>query len=151
MKAINTIVVLLVLLLSVHPAFARSITLVTLGDSLTQGDGDEEGGGYPPRLLNKLKTLYPGSTLRNLGQSGWTSDDLINTQLKPAVAALNAAPAASSRVVIVWIGSNDLFGLYNYVCDEEYRNNYAACERDGLRIFSDNIKKILTSLKSLGV
>jgi lysophospholipase L1-like esterase len=150
MKAGKIVLLVLVFLLGAQPAFAKSITVVALGDSLTQGDGDEAGGGYPPRLLKKLRTVCPGSTLKNLGQSGWTSDDLINTQLKPAVAALKAAPAGNSKVAIVWIGSNDLFGLYNYVCDNDFRNNFAACEPEGLRTFSANIKKILASLKSTG-
>lgn len=150
MKTVNIVLFLIIFLLGAQPAFTQSMTLVTLGDSLTQGDGDEAGGGYPPRLLKRLRTVYPGSTLKNLGQSGWTSDDLINTQLKPAVAALKAAPAGNAKVAIVWIGSNDLFGLYNYVCDEEYRNNFAACEPEGLRIFSDNIEKILAALKATG-
>jgi lysophospholipase L1-like esterase len=135
---------------AVPAAAAQPIFLVTLGDSLTQGDGDEAGGGYPTRLLKSLESDFPGSTLKNLGQSGWTSDDLINTQLQPAVSALNAAPADNSKVALVWIGSNDLFGLYNWVCDEDFRNDYAACESDGMRIFSDNIGTILASLKATG-
>jgi len=129
---------------------AEPITLVTLGNSLTQGDGDETGGGYPPKLLQRLKTDHPGSTLTNLGQSGWTSDDLVNTQLGPAVATLRAAPAGSLKVALIWIGSNDLFGLYNWVCDEDFRNDFDACERAGLKSFSANIETILASLEATG-
>ena len=100
MKTITIMVALFVLLFNVHPAFARSITLITLGDSLTKGDGDEAGGGYPPRLLNRLKRLYPGSILRNLGESGWTSDDLINTQLKPAVVIISNRSVQNLRIII---------------------------------------------------
>jgi lysophospholipase L1-like esterase len=138
------------LLLAAPAASSQPISLVTLGDSLTQGDGDEAGGGYPPRLLKELESDFPGSTLTNLGQSGWTSDDLINTQLQPAVAALKAAPAGSSKVALVWIGSNDLFGLYNWVCDEDFRNDFAACEAEGTRTFAKNIATILASLQATG-
>jgi len=35
------------------PATAQSITLITIGDNLTAGDGDNSGaGGYPGRLIN---------------------------------------------------------------------------------------------------
>jgi lysophospholipase L1-like esterase len=103
------------LLMGVTAGSAEPVTVVALRDSLTVGDGDEAGGGYPSRLLKKLSNEAPGSTLKNLAQSGWTSDDLINTQLAPAVAALQAAPRDAPRLALIWIGSNDLFGLYNYV------------------------------------
>src|SRR5512145_3114817 len=70
------------------------LTLVALGDSLTQGDGDDSGRGYPGRVLEMLNTIRPDSTLINLGQSGWSSDALINgdqgldSQLERAVSAL---------------------------------------------------------------
>ena len=151
MKIGKIILLSLFLLWSVHPAFGQSITLVTLGDSLTEGDGDDGiGGGYPTRLLSMLQDLYPGSTLNNVGISGDTSDDLINKQLEPAVNLLSAAPAGNLKIALVWIGSNDLFGLYNWVCDDEYGNDYSACEEATFGYYSDNINTILTSLKTTG-
>jgi lysophospholipase L1-like esterase len=151
MKIGKIVLLSLLLLLSVHPAFGQSVTLVTLGDSLTEGDGDDGiGGGYPVRLLSMLQALCPGSTLNNVGISGDTSDDLINKQLESALNLLNAAPAGNLKIALIWIGSNDLFGLYNYVCDEEYGNNYSACEGATFGHYSDNISSILTSLKATG-
>jgi lysophospholipase L1-like esterase len=57
------------------------------------------------------------------------------------------APEGASRLALVWIGSNDLFGLYNYVCPEDYGNDYARCEPEALQLFRRNIKTILASLK----
>jgi lysophospholipase L1-like esterase len=150
MARIGSVLLAAFLLWGVTSASAEPVTLVTLGDSLTVGDGDEAGGGYPARLLKKLSKEAPGSTLENLAQSGWTSDDLINTQLEPAVAALRAAPGKAPKLALVWIGSNDLFGLYNYVCPEDYRNDYARCEPEALQLFRNNIKTILASLKATG-
>ena len=151
MKIGKIILLSLLLMLIGHPAFGQSITLVTLGDSLTEGDGDDGiGGGYPARLLSMLQAPYPGSTLNNLGISGDISDALINKQLEPAVNLLNAAPAGNLKIALIWIGSNDLFGLYNYVCDEYYGNNYSACEGATFGYYSDNITTILTSLKATG-
>jgi lysophospholipase L1-like esterase len=151
MKSTKLTLLILLLICSLSAAHAEPITLVALGDSLTQGDGDlNAGGGYPARLATRLKAERPGSVVKNLGQSGWTSDDLINTQLEPALTLLKSAPTGHTKIATVWIGSNDLFGLYNYVCDEEYRNDFSACEGDGLRIFSDNIKRILSALQGTG-
>jgi lysophospholipase L1-like esterase len=131
--------------------YPQAVTLVTIGDSLTAGDGDDGvGGGYPARLLTMLTPSHPGSTLQNLAVSGHTSDDLINVQLDPAVSALNAAPAGNRKLGLVWIGSNDLFGLYNYVCDNEYGNDYTACEAATFGYFSDNIDTILSALSATG-
>jgi lysophospholipase L1-like esterase len=139
------------LLCTLAVAHAEPVTLIALGDSLTQGDGDlEGGGGYPARLATRLQADRSGSVVKNLGKSGWTTDDLINTQLEPAIDLLSSAPAEHTKIAAVWIGSNDLFGLYNYVCDEEYRNDFTVCEREGLRIFTENIQRILSSLKGAG-
>ncbi len=151
MKLARLVVLFLLLMCALCSVSAGPVTIVALGDSLTQGDGDvEPGGGYPARLATRFASERPGSVVKNLGQSGWTSDDLINTQLEPAVDLLRAAPAEHTRIAVVWIGSNDLFGLYNYVCDEEYRNDFSACERDGLRIFTENIQRILSALQGSG-
>jgi lysophospholipase L1-like esterase len=108
------------------------------------------GGGYPVRLLARLQITYPGSTLNNVAISGFTSADLINTQLGPAVDILNTAPAGNVRMAIVWVGSNDLFGLYNYVCDIDYGNDYSLCEANDLQNFTNNIATILDSLQATG-
>ena len=89
-----------------------------LGDSLTSGQGDEStaGGGYPRRLLTQVQARRPGSTATNLGQSGWTSTDLIQgvnsvpSQVTTAVNTLNSSSGA--KVALLWIGSNDLWYLY---------------------------------------
>ena len=132
---------------------ARSVTLVTLGDSLTAGDGDDGiGGGYPPRLVARLQVPYPGSVLQQFGISGDTTTDLINKQLGPAVAALNAAPAANLKVAVVWIGSNDFFGFYNWTIHEAWCSGMGidACEDSELGMAADNVKNILSTLEATG-
>ncbi|MEW5908729.1 MAG: SGNH/GDSL hydrolase family protein [Thermodesulfobacteriota bacterium] len=144
-------IIFLTIVLSTSTAIGQSITLVTLGDSLTFGDGDETAqGGFPARLINRLLVSHPGSTLNNFAQSGNTSQDLINMQLQPAVDILNSAPAGSIKMAIIWIGSNDLFGLYNYVCDVDYDNDYSRCEPYDLNVYTNNITTILNSLSATG-
>jgi lysophospholipase L1-like esterase len=152
MKKYKIMVLFFLLFLSVQSAFAQSITLVTVGDSLTAGDGDDGiGGGYPARLLSLLQTSNPGSTLSNRAISGDTTTDLVNKQLDNAVADLNTAPAENRKMALVWIGSNDLFGLYNSdVCDEYYGGNLSLCEEVEMGYAKDNVNTILTRLKSTG-
>ncbi len=60
-------------------AMCQPITLVTLGDSLTAGDGDSTGnGGYPSRLLSLLTPDYPDFTLSKLAISGDTTPDPVS-------------------------------------------------------------------------
>ena len=58
------------------------VTIVALGDSLTVGDGDDAGQGYAGRVAEAIAARpgREGSTLVNLGQSGWTSTGLVSGQ-----------------------------------------------------------------------
>lgn len=131
---------------------AGPVSLVTIGDSLTQGDGDDTSRGYPGRLLELVTLLRPGSTLTNFGQSGWTSDALIAGdqgflgQLPRAVdEARSAVSNGRGTVVFVWIGSNDLWYLYEYGGDVT-----AEQESEDLKRFEANIIKILVNLRDAG-
>ena len=134
-------------------AFAPGpITLVALGDSLTQGDGDDSGRGYPGRLAEMLDAARAGSEVINLGQSGWSSDALINgdqgieSQLDRAVAALQSAVAQGrGAAALVWIGSNDLWYLYEYGGDV----NDEGDAQDAAH-FAANMDTILSRLRGTG-
>ena len=115
------------------PRPAGAWTIVALGDSLTEGDGDNlEQGGYPGRLAGLVEAMRPGTQVINLGKSGWTSQQLIAEQLP-------AAQAARPQIALVWIGSNDLW--YGNGTDEEASDlaNYTA-----------NITTILRTLRTGG-
>lgn len=128
------------------------ITLVALGDSLTEGSGDEfERGGYPGRLIEKINRIRPGSVIINLGKSGWNSTALIRGdqglpgQLGQAVSELNRAAAAGRGIIaLVWIGSNDLFYLY------EYGDPTAQGENEDLSQYTANLDTILSRLRETG-
>ena len=125
---------------------AGGLSIVALGDSLTEGGGDESGKGYPGRLVALIQAVRPGSKITNLGKSGWTSENLIKghdnqpSQLKQAV-------AAKPQLALVWIGSNDLWYLYEYGNPD---GTSARDEQDDLRKYRQNIETIVRGLKEAG-
>jgi lysophospholipase L1-like esterase len=95
------------------------LTIVTLGDSLTWGDKDDEsGGGWPRRLLPLVQQVQPQTQIVNLAQPGWTSRDLLQgtgsapNQIDQAVKILREANG--DKIATLWIGTNDLFYLYEF-------------------------------------
>jgi len=128
------------------------ISMIAVGDSLTQGDGDETGRGYPGRIIELVNAIRPGSTITNFGQSGWSSDALIAGdqgflgQLQRAVDEIRSAnEQGRASVVFVWIGSNDLWYLYEYGGDI---NDEA--ETQDVQRFSTNLDTILSELRVAG-
>ncbi len=151
MKTEKIIIAALFLIIIAVPALSQPVTLVAVGDSLTAGDGDDgSGGGYSARLLTMLQKDYPGSALSNRAISGDTTQDLINKQLADAVSDLNAAPAGNLKIAVIWIGSNDLFGLYAGDVCTEYYPDLPTCEQTEMAISYDNVNKILNDIKATG-
>jgi lysophospholipase L1-like esterase len=95
------------------------VTVITLGDSLTAGAGDDRGQGFAGLVADAVaaRPERAGSTLVNLGQSGWTSTEMIDGQsgapgqLGQALDAIRAA-APAPVLATVLIGSNDLWFVY---------------------------------------
>jgi len=86
------------------PTFApvpAELLYVALGDSTAVGVGAASGGGYPERILAKLRPAYPGLRLLNLGESGATTADVFAGQVPRA---LGTRP----RLVTLGIGINDV-------------------------------------------
>jgi acyl-CoA thioesterase-1 len=98
---------------------------VALGDSTATGIGAPTGGGYPERLTARLRGAFPALKLLNLGASGATTSDLIETQVPRA---LRTRP----RLVTLGIGINDV-GLQ--VPDDA---------------FAVNLEEIVVPLRKLG-
>jgi lysophospholipase L1-like esterase len=125
------------------------INIITIGDDLTRGDGDDMGRGYPGRLLPLVSQIRPDSTVTNFGQTGWTSDDLVNGrddfsgQLVRAVDEVRSVISQRrAAVVLVWVGGNDLWELYTGETDVTVEQE----EQDAQR-FSRNIDAIIFALR----
>jgi acyl-CoA thioesterase-1 len=88
-----------ILLLSVQLAYAKPVTLLVLGDSLTAGFGLEPQDAFPAKLEAALKPRYPDLTIVNAGVSGDTAAD--------GLARLDWALTDEVGGLIVGLGAND--------------------------------------------
>ena len=123
-----------------------ALTIATIGDSLTEGQGDDSGlGGYPGRLKTLIDPIRPGTKIVNVGHSGWSSTDLINGQ-NGQPAELAQAMDARPNVALVWIGSNDLWNLYEFGPEPMT----ADAEQADLAAYAANIDTILKTLTGRG-
>jgi lysophospholipase L1-like esterase len=124
------------------------LLIVTLGDSLTSGDKDDEPGGWPRRLLPLVQPARPQAQLVNLAQPGWTSRDLLQgvgeapSQIDQAVKLLREA--RGDKIATVWIGVNDLFYLY------EFGDPTPAEEAQDARRFGRDLGELLKRLHGTG-
>jgi lysophospholipase L1-like esterase len=131
------------------------VTVIALGDSLTAGDGDDAGQGFVGRLTEAISARpgRAGSTLTNLGQSGWDSTMMVSgldggapAELPQAVAAARAA-APGAVLATVLIGSNDLW----YVYQNGAVNPTPRAEEDALvATYRANLERTLTELQAAG-
>ena len=87
------------LLFSSQLAFAKPVTLLVLGDSLTAGLGLEPQDAFPAKLEAALKPRYPDLTIINAGVSGDTAAD--------GLARLDWALSDDVGGLIVGLGAND--------------------------------------------
>ena len=90
-----------------------AVTYVAVGDSTGVGVGAKDGG-YPARLLGRIKQERADARLVNLCVSGATTEDLLREQLKQAV-------ASRPTLITIGIGIND---LGSYVAVETFARNF---------------------------
>ena len=130
------------------------VTVVALGDSLTAGAGDDAGQGFVGRVTEAIAAEpgREGSTLVNLGQSGWTSTELVDGQqgspgqLKQGVDAARAAPPGSVLATVL-IGSNDLW----YVYQNGTVNPTSSAEEDAaVATYRTNLDRTVTEMQAAG-
>jgi len=96
---VRVLLVIATILLSIQVAFAKPITLLALGDSLTSGLGLEASEAFPAKLEAALQSRYPGLKIINGGVSGDTAAD--------GLARLDWALTDDVGGLIVGLGAND--------------------------------------------
>jgi acyl-CoA thioesterase-1 len=92
-------VAVVVLAARAAPAAAQTV-YVAFGDSITEGVGDEEGGGYPPRLEALLVARGMNADVRNRGLSG---EDTAG-----GLTRIDSVLAQGGDVLLLMEGTNDI-------------------------------------------
>lgn len=116
------------LLLFTYIGQLNALQLITLGDSLTYGDGDSKYTsndiplGYPERLTQSLHNNFSKVTLNNFARNGWSINELVDGsdwdgpgQLNKALEIINTATINNEKnITLVWIGANDILSLFKW-------------------------------------
>lgn len=122
---VTAIVTLLVLFLTIPKAesrirvvreddqnYKKSVHFVAVGDSLTEGVGDEtKRGGYVPLVADALQQKYELSSIEkdNYGVSGERSDQILKRVKKDSDLRNSLA---SADFITMTVGGNDLFQAF---------------------------------------
>ena len=119
--------------------FPKDLNIVTLGDSLTQGVGDEShNSGYVGMIEDNLDGQVK---IDNFGISGYRSDQLYKLIDEPDV----EASLTNADVVLMTIGANDIMKVF--------RNNFTHLKIepfvDELDAFEGRLKKIFTKINQI--
>lgn len=126
------------------PAAETPLRVACLGDSLTAGDGDDEGGGgYPRRLQACLQQTRRGSQVKSYGVSGQTAQ-MVLEGYEQHPSQVKEAMGFKPDVVCLWVGSNDLWYLY------EYGKPDTAAEAADAQRFRRNVRAIIDAFHKRG-
>lgn len=126
------------------PAAEPALRVACLGDSLTAGEGEDGGGGYPARLQKRLQALRPGSQVKSFGISGQTAK-MVLEGYEQHPSQVKGAMAFKPDIVCLWVGSNDLWYLY------EYNNPDAAAEAADAQQYRRHVRAIVDAFRKKGI
>ncbi|OAS85998.1 SGNH/GDSL hydrolase family protein [Metabacillus litoralis] len=88
--------------------FEKDLNIVAIGDSLTQGVGDEtENGGYVGILNNTFQDNNINVTIENYGKRGNRTDQLLKRLEKKEI----EASIQEADIVFITIGANDIMKI----------------------------------------
>ncbi|PLR82758.1 MULTISPECIES: SGNH/GDSL hydrolase family protein [Bacillus] len=121
----------------------REISVVSVGDSLTEGVGDStERGGYIPYLREKLEADkgIKGADFQNYGVKGNRTTDLIRRLEDPEV----RAAIEQADITVITIGGNDMMKVV--------RENISHLKLDDFAYekerYEERLQEILNTVKS---
>nr|WP_188389895.1 GDSL-type esterase/lipase family protein [Priestia taiwanensis] len=117
------------------------LQVVSLGDSLTRGVGDDKGLGYIGRFRDEMATVWKQELeVANLAVSGEKAPDLL-AQLKKEGVQYTVKQA---DMLVLTIGGNDLFPGASKLQQLDLKTYKADIDS-----FTKNTKEILTTLRTL--
>ena len=89
--------------------FKNDLKIVAIGDSLTEGVGDEaENGGYVGILENTINQDKELIDIENLGKRGNRTDQLIARMQEPEI----EASLKEADIILITIGANDIMQIF---------------------------------------
>lgn len=125
--------------------YKQTVHFVALGDSLTQGVGDETNrGGFVPLVADSLKNEYGLSTVQteNFGVSGERSDQILKRLNKDDELQRSLE---SADMITLTVGGNDLL--------QAFQKNMTATSakkfNSSIKKYQKNVEKILTETRKL--
>lgn len=121
----------------------HDIKIVSVGDSLTQGVGDEDKlGGYIPFLKKDLEKLNSVNTaaFENHGKKGNRTDQLLKRLKQPSV----MADIKDADMVIITIGGNDVMQVFRDNLLGLKLNKFIAAEE----AYQERLDEIITLIRN---
>lgn len=130
---------------TVPPTFVPSTLIITaIGDSLSQGVGDESNrGGYVGRLAGEIQDWQgvQGAAVENTAKRGRRSDQLLSLFQKGEL----TGPIAEADYVTMTIGGNDIMRI---VKRDLFSLNVQAFS-DELVLYENRLRNIFASIRSI--
>lgn len=126
-----------------HPIVTYSYRIVALGDSLTQGVGDEKNHGYvgmTSAALQRRKDVKKVS-VDDLGHLGDTSTDLLNVLKRPQA----RQSIRQANTIFLTIGGNDLVRVLRSHFMDLSTSDFASQQK----IFSAHLEQVFSELRKL--
>ncbi|MFC4771347.1 SGNH/GDSL hydrolase family protein [Enterococcus hermanniensis] len=125
--------------------YKKTIHFVAVGDSLTEGVGDEtKSGGYVPLVANALQQKYELNSVEkdNYGISGERSDQILK-RVKKDKDLRNSL--ASADIITMTVGGNDLFQAF-----QKHLNAKSAKQFDSsIKKYGKYVEDILAEMREL--
>lgn len=125
--------------------YKSSVHFVAVGDSLTEGVGDEtKRGGYVPLVTDALQQKYELASIEkdNYGVSGERSDQILKRVKKDSDLRNSLA---SADLITMTVGGNDLFQAF-----QKNLNAKSAKEFDrSIKKYGERVSDILTEMREL--
>ncbi|RYL90375.1 GDSL family lipase [Sporolactobacillus sp. THM7-4] len=125
------------------PVRKVSYHITALGDSLTEGVGDQKNSGYAGLAVHALRNEknVQKVTLANFGHKGDTSTDLLKVLKRPDV----QMKIRQSNLIFMTIGGNDLVQVLKANFMDLKTSDFTVRQR----IFSSHLNQIFTEIRRL--
>lgn len=125
--------------------YKKSVHFVAVGDSLTEGIGDEtKRGGYVPLVANHLQQKYELTSIEkdNYGISGERSDQILKRVKKDSDLRNSLA---SADFITMTVGGNDLFQAFQKNITAKSAKQFDR----SIKKYGKSVEAILTEMRDL--